>query len=102
MIEQYFHDYKINQTLSLVVYMDSFAMVKVHGIIYQVPLSHIRKATYKEILEYLKVEWDRQFDMISNDQYKEIDSSLKINYIEDAFFIYHLESDIELMKECRD
>lgn len=101
MSERYYHDDKTNETMSLVLYMDRCAMFKTHGIIYQTTLSRVRNATYREILEYLKVEWDRQFDMLSNAQYKDIDSSLKINYIEDAFFIYHLEHDIETMKECR-
>lgn len=102
MYNNYYHSDELKQTAILKVCTDWGGMFDIHGIIYRMPYDNFRKATYKEILEYLKVEWDRQFDMLSNDQYKDIDSSLKINYIEDAFFIYHLEHDIEIMKECRD
>ncbi len=103
MIKSYYHLDSINQTMALVFRVtkgnSDFATFDVHGVIYQVPFKHVRSSTYTEILEYLKLEWDLLFDELTNTQYKEIDSLLKIDFIEDAFFIYHLESDIELMKE---
>lgn len=103
MIKNYYHLDSVNQTVvlssSCVSIKGHFNTFDLHGTTFQIPFRNLRISKYSEILEYLKVEWDLLFDKLTNAQYKEIDSLLKIDLIEDAFFIYHLESDIELMKE---